>query len=330
MKNILGIGILTCDISILGVEKLPRPGSALPVNRITMKCGGTASNCAMDIARLGLPVTLAGRIGSDSFGDVVKKELNQYAPLLIDHTVRDSDPLANTTTSCLCIGSNGERAILTSLGATFHFNKEDILPEDLEQCDICFVTGALLLNAFEPSQEASVLRRMQEAGKFTCMDTCYDTEEIWLPKIKEAIRYLDLFMPSYNEAVKLSGKTDPDEMADFFFDLGTRNVLIKLGSYGVYLCEQSGERTLIPSFKYRECVDTTGAGDSFCAGFISAFAKGASLKEAAMVGNMVGACCVSEIGGQAGLLSLEQTRELMKVCEKNNYTLEEVRKCLTI
>ena len=98
MQNILVLGILTCDISMLGVSRAPAPGSAVPVDRVSMQCGGTAANCAMDIAKLGLPVTLCGRVGSDSFGDVVEKALSAY-PLLDNRVVRDPEPQYNTTTS---------------------------------------------------------------------------------------------------------------------------------------------------------------------------------------------------------------------------------------
>lgn len=315
MKNILVIGIITCDVTILGVDALPKPGDALAYKSVSTQCGGTAANAAMDLAKLGLPVTLVSRIGSDLYGELVAKQLASYAPKLNCHLTRDET--ANTTLSFVCVNHKGERAILTNLGATFHFNVEDIPEADCRNRDICFISGALLLKAFEPEQETAFLRRMQQQGTFTCMDTCYDTEEIWLPKIESAIQYLDLFMPSYNECVKLTGLTDRDEIADFFLRLGAKNVVIKLGSQGAYLCKGSGERLLISSYNYKECIDTTGAGDSFCAGLIAGLASGLPMEECVRLGNMVGATCVSAVGGQAGLLPLEETLRLMEICQVN-------------
>lgn len=313
MQNILVLGILTCDISMLGVSRTPEPGSAVPVDRVTMQCGGTAANCAMDIAKLGLPVTLCGRIGSDGFGDVVEKALSCY-PHLDNRVVRDPDPRYNTTTSILSIHPSGERGIYTSLGATFRFCREDLPEEALDRADLVFISGALLLNGFEPQAEADFLREMQVRGKFTCMDTCYDTEEVWLPKIRPALPYLDLFMPSYNEAARLTGRKDLDGIADQLLSMGVRNLVIKAGSKGAYLCPGEGPRVLIPAYRYKNCVDTTGAGDSFCAGLLCGLATGRSLADAVRLGNMVGATCVTQIGGQAGLLSLEETLSLLDRC----------------
>lgn len=324
MQNILVLGILTCDISMLGVSRAPAPGSAVPVDRVTMQCGGTAANCAMDIAKLGLPVTLCGRIGSDSFGDVVEKALSAY-PLLDNRVVRDPDPRYNTTTSILSIHPSGERGIYTSLGSTFRFCRAD-LPEDvLNRADLIFISGALLLNGFEPRAEADFLRDMQARGKFTCMDTCYDTEEVWLPKILPALPYLDLFMPSYNEAVKLTGRKDLDAIADSLLAMGVRSLVIKVGSKGAYLCPHDGPRALIPAYRYKTCVDTTGAGDSFCAGLLCGLATGRSLEDAVRLGNMVGASCVTQIGGQAGLLSLEETLSLLGRCPTVPCTIDDLK-----
>lgn len=286
-----------------------------------MQCGGNAANCAMDIAKLGLPVTLCGRIGSDGFGDVVVKALSGY-PLLDNRVVRDPDPQYNTTTSILSINPSGERGIYSSLGATFRFCRED-LPEDaLNRADLIFISGALLLNGFEPQAEADFLREMQSKGKFTCMDTCYDTEEIWLPKIRPALPYLDLFMPSYNEAVKLTGRQDLNDIADVLLSTGVRNLVIKVGSNGAYLCPGTGPRVLIPAYRYKTCVDTTGAGDSFCAGLLCGLASGRSLADAVRLGNMVGATCVTKVGGQAGLLSLDETLSLLDCCPTGPGTIE--------
>lgn len=146
------------------------------------------------------------------------------------------------------------------------------------------------------------------------MDTCYDTEEVWLPKILPALPYLDLFMPSYNEAVKLTGQKDLDAIADSLLAMGVRNLVIKVGSKGAYLCPHDGPRALIPAYRYKACVDTTGAGDNFCAGLLCGLATGRSLEDAVRLGNMVGASCVTQIGGQAGLLSLEETLSLLDRC----------------
>lgn len=173
MQNILVLGILTCDISMLGVSRAPAPGSAVPVDRVTMQSGGTAANCAMDIAKLGLPVTLCGRIGSDSFGDVVEKALSAY-PLLDNRVVRDPDPRCNTTTSILSIHPSGERGIYTSLGSTFRFCRAD-LPEDaLNRADLIFISSFL-----GPCFSTALSPRRRRTSSWICR--LGENSPVWTP-----------------------------------------------------------------------------------------------------------------------------------------------------
>ena len=67
------------------------------------------------------------------------------------------------------------------------------------------------------------------------MDTAWDFEDKWLPKVADVIPYLDLFMPSVEEAAKISGETEPEKIADKFFEMGAKNVIIKVGKDGAYI-----------------------------------------------------------------------------------------------
>lgn len=290
---------------------MPKPGDALGLKGVEVHVGGCAGNFAIDVARLGLPVMLSARIGDDAHGKLVSDIFDQYRGRIdIGGLVRDKEE--KTTFSAVCVNGSGERSILTYLGSTLKFCREDIPQEFLERCDIFFIGGALLLNSFEGVPEVELLKRLREQGKYTVMDTCYDTEEVWLPKIKDAIPYLDLFMPSYNEAVRLSGRTGPDDIVDFFLSLGAKNVILKMGEKGAYLCEQGKERTLMPSVFNENVVDTTGAGDSYCAGFVSGLALGFEFEDCARLGSAMGYCCVGSMGPQKGIRPLE---EMMKLVE---------------
>ena len=88
--------------------------------------------------------------------------------------------------------------------------------------------------------------------------------------------------------------------------------IVKLGKDGAIFL-RDGKIAHCPAFPFR-AVDTTGAGDSFCAGLLCGLATGRSLEDAVRLGNMVGASCVTQIGGQAGLLSLEETLSLLDRC----------------
>ena len=315
MKKILCSGIVTCDTMLRGISHMPAPGDAVGLTGVELHVGGCAGNFAIDMARLGIPVMLSARIGNDRYGDMVTEILGEYGELIdMRSVVRDPDQ--STTFSAVCVFENGERSILCNMGSTLSFCREDISEECLEACDIFFVAGGLLLNDFEKNGEAELLKRLRAEGKFTAMDTCYDVEEIWLPKIKDAIPHLDLFMPSYNEAARLSGLQDGDEIADVFLHMGARNVILKMGSRGAYICSQNQSRHYLPAVFNENVVDTTGAGDSYCAGFMAGLAMGWEFDRCAMLGNALGYCCVGSMGPQAGIRPLNEIMPLVKMQER--------------
>ena len=142
------------------------------------------------------------------------------------------------------------------------------------------------------------------------MDVIFLNSLIGLPSYM-TIQYIDIFLPSIDEAIELSGETEPDKIADVFFNMGVSKVVIKLGSRGCYMREtKDSQPVIIPCFKVK-AVDTTGAGDSFCAGFLSAMAKGLSFEQCGRFANAVGAHCVMAMGATTGIKSFEEINEFI-------------------
>jgi sugar/nucleoside kinase (ribokinase family) len=124
-------------------------------------------------------------------------------------------------------------------------------------------------------------------------------------------------MPSIEEAEKLSGETEHKKIADIFFDMGVKCVVIKLGKKGCYLREtKSGEGKYFPTYSNVKPADTTGAGDSFCAGFLYGLVKGFPLGECCRIGNAVGSHCVMKTGATAGIVPFEQISKFMRENEE--------------
>lgn len=307
-KKILCIGCVTTDMILSPVEQLPAPGVLQSVDHLSMHVGGCASNAAIDLAKLGVPSSLCCKVGEDVFGSFIVEEAKKagvdVSPVIVDPTVF-------TTVSTVIVRPDGERSFLYHKGSTSVLMESDISDEVLSECDIVFVAGAMLLSSLDGAPCKKLLERAHTLGKVTVMDTAYDFDEIWLDKVKDVIPELDLFMPSEIEAKNITGESDPDKMADALFKLGAENVIIKLGSEGAYVCPAGGERVLSPAFKVK-AVDTTGAGDSFCAGFLAGLSLGLDFYECARLGNAVGAHCVQQIGATTGIPSLDVIEEFLK------------------
>lgn len=308
MKKILCIGSVTVDVLASPVNGMPKPGTLQGVDSVEVHPGGCAVNAALDLQKLGGNVALSCLIGEDSFGELLKSRF-QKAGLPLDGVVQTS--LAGTTVSVVLIQSSGERSFLYYPGSSALFEKKHIAKTLTEEADIVFVAGVMLLPSFEGQGLADFMKEMKASGKMTVMDTAWDKDGEWLPKLLDALPYTDLFMPSLEEAAALSGQRDPEKMADFFFDLGCSSVVIKLGKKGALICEKRDKRFYLPALSHIAAVDTTGAGDSFCAGFLFGISSGWDFDACGRFANAVAACCVSATGASTGIRTYEETLKLL-------------------
>lgn len=308
MKKILCVGSVTADVMLCTVDALPPPGTLMPVKYTSVQIGGCAANAAMDLRRLGCPVQLSCKVGEDIFGDYV---CAQIAAAGMDERGIARDRRTATTVSTVLINGDGERSFLYMPGSAAQFTAEDIPDALVEAADIIFVGGALLTPAFDGLPCAGFLRRCREAGKITVMDTAWDYEQRWAEKIAAAWPYLDWFLPSYEEAARLSGEEDPEQIARHFMERGVQNVIVKLGARGAYVREKSGEDYRMPAYPGIQPVDTTGAGDAFCAGFLAGIAQGWTARQSVRLANAVGAHCITRVGASEGIPDIREVLKFM-------------------
>ena len=309
MKKILCVGNVTTDIIVNPADNFPALGTLKAVDSISTHVGGCATNAAADMAILGAHVTISCKVGRDTFGDFVSDTMKNYG-VDVSGIVRGD---VGTTVSVVCVSAEhkGERSFLYSPGSSADFTADDIDDSLVDANDIIFVAGAMLLTSFDGEPCAQFMKKTRDAGKFTVLDTAWDFQDIWMPKILPSLPYLDLFMPSFEEAAKLTGLDDPDAIADKFFEYGVKNVIIKLGKDGALLCPENGERVTLPTYTHVKAVDTTGAGDSFCAGFLTGLAMGLDFVECGKLANAVGTHCVMQIGASAGIKPMSEIRKFM-------------------
>ena len=309
MKKILCCGSVTTDILVKPVDSVPTPGTLRSVESITTCVGGCATNCGIDLGKLGVPVAVSCRVGEDFYGEFIKSELEKYN---VDISAVVTKGPAPTTLSIACIQSTGERSFLYNPASGADYCLDDINWNVVDECDIVFYTGAMLLTSFDGAPCAEFLKECQKRGKLTVFDTAWDFDDIWLPKLEGVFEHIDIFMPSYDEAVKLSGETELTKIADFFFKKGVKNVIIKVGADGAYVQPGGEEGKIYPTYKNVKPVDTTGAGDSFCAGFLAGLAQGWDFERSAKFGNAVGTHCIMAVGASTGILSIDETLKFME------------------
>lgn len=309
MFDISCVGILTADVLAKPIEELPQKGLLSNINQIQLLLGGCASNAAIDLTKLGAKVQLFGKIGQDNLGGFVKNEVKSAGVDVSQLGVSES---VQTSASVVAISNDGERSVMHCIGANAEFCFKDIDLDRITQSKVLFIAGTFLMPGFDGEGACKLLRAARKAGVLCCLDTAWDSAGIWMKKLGVCMPYIDWFMPSYEEAVELSGKRKPEEIAEVFLKLGAGNVIVKLGEKGCYVKPGNKDGFFENAYDSIEVVDTSGAGDSFCAGFIMGLIQGWDLRNCARFANAVGSFCIAAIGTTTGIKSKEEVLTFMK------------------
>lgn len=299
--DVLCVGQITVDILVNPVNRVDFGLDTQRVELIETRNGGDCLNVAVSLSRLGNQVGFVGKIGEDPFGDFLLDVIDQAG---IDRAGLRRTREAPTCSVLVLINSAGDRTFFYHGGANDLFCIEDVDSSFVERTKIVHVGGTYLLPMFDGGGAAHLLAAARSKGKLTSMDVTWDVSGRWLETIEPCLAHLDFFMPSSKEAERITGKNSPPEMAGFFQDLGVKNVVIKLGKAGCYVKAWGEAGFLVDAFKTR-VVDTTGAGDSFVAGFLTGVLRKWDFHACARFACAVAALNIQHVGATAGVPTFE-------------------------
>ena len=306
MFDVCCVGIICADVLAKPVDALPESGKLSLIDILNLEIGGCASNAAIDMAKLGINTAIITKIGQDGFGKFLHGVLEDNK-VNTDGVIVDKN--VPSSASVVAIGSNSERTVLHCLGANAEFTFSEIDLEIIKKSKILFIAGTFLMPKFDGDGTLQLLKMAKETGIVTCLDTAWNSQGTW-NKINDSLPFIDWFMPSYEEACEMTSQTEPAKIANTFAEMGSRNIIIKLGSKGCFVKLFEEEGFFVSGYKVN-AIDTSGAGDSFCAGFITGLAKGWDIKKASKFANAVGANCVTSIGTTTGIKSLKHIEKFM-------------------
>ena len=295
------IGAAIADIPLAPVGPEVFAAHSTPLARIAMTPGGDALNEALALARLGRRPALVSVVGEDAAGDFVLRALTDAR---VDASCVRRIPGLDTGINVVLVGPDGERRFITSQsGSLRRLSLDDILPA-LDSPAFAGAKIACLASLFVSplltlDDTAALFDALKARGLTLCADTTRPKRGETLREAGAALSRLDYFFPNRDEAALLTGEKDPDRAADALLNAGVKHVAIKLGGAGCLL-KSAGERHLVPAFAGASCVDTTGAGDTFAAGFIAALIEGRPLRDCGRFANAAASLCVERVGASGG------------------------------
>lgn len=310
MVRVLCIGNVNLDI-ILYVDTLPERGSAIHAKRIRTYFGGSASNTAIGLARLGLESGIIGCVGNDVWGKLAIEDFKrENVDVGLLYQVE-----GETGKVIIIVDSEGERTMIGHPGVNDMLRWQDSIIEYIEKCELVHVSGAALLKDPRMTTTLRILREAKMRGKYTSLDTNTPLAERGLWGLVNLRGLIDILIVNEYEAMKIAGGLDEESLRKTLRWLGARIIVVKLGSKGAAALTLRS-RWYAPAFKVK-VKDTTGAGDAFNAGLLYALLRGDKVNEALVFANAVaGYKCEGE-----GARHLPRLRDLEKFLEeKSPYT----------
>ena len=290
MKRVLVVGEINIDLICQGYHAFPSPGREVLVDGFQMVLGSASAICAMGLARLGTPVTFFGKVGDDPLGQFCLAAMRERG---IDITPVVIDPRLKTGVT-VAITSPVDRALVSFLGSIASMGEKDVPRELFGRADHLHVSAFYLQEALRPGVRA-LFREARAAGLTTSLDPGFDPSERWEPDLLETLREVDVFFPNEVELRALSGHEDPEE-ALRWLQRGATRVVAKLGAEGTMAIDEEGRTLHVPALRVN-VVDTTGAGDTFNAGFLHAWLSDARLHDCLRLGVACGALSTRGLGG---------------------------------
>ena len=295
--DVLVVGDANPDLLLRG-DVRPRFGQVEQLlTAADLVLGGSASITAAGCARLGLRTGLFTAIGNDVFGEVTRGWLRERGVQLREVV---ADPGTPTGISVI-LSEVDDKAILTLPGTIPALRPEDITDEHLSGVRHLHV-ASLYLQPHLAHGLAGVFARARSAGLTTSLDTNWDPTERW-ESIADILAHTDVFLPNAAELRAVTGERDVAAAAKKLLSTGT-TVVMKDGARGARAWWPTGECTA--AGRTVDVVDTTGAGDSFNAGFLAARLGGRPMEEAVAWAAVAGSLSTRAAGGTAAQATPEE------------------------
>ncbi len=287
--RVLVVGELNPDLVLAALTSVPEAGREVVAREFAFRLGSSSAICASGLAKLGNDVAFLGTAGDDAFGRFCVQQLTAVG---VDVSLVRTDPSLQTGLTVSITAQ--DRALVSYPGAMEDLRADDVADSVLARFRHLHVSAYFLQRGLKPGLP-SLFRRARALGLTTSFDPGHDPYDEWGDEIRDVFR--DTSVLFLNE-IEMELTTGSGDIEQGLGQLTTDSTLavVKLGARGAAALDASGVIERVPAMEV-DVVDTTGAGDSFNAGFIHAWLRDSSLAEALRCGVVCGSLSTRGLGG---------------------------------
>lgn len=300
--DVVGFGALNVD-KLYKVNRLAGAEEESFIQSHTESCGGSAANTAVGLARLGCKVGFIGKIAGDREGSLLhedfrKEDVDTMGVIRAEHG--ESGQVMGF------VDDKGDRALYIDSGVNDTIRLHEVRAEYVSRARFLHLTSFVGEESFQTQKQ--LLEMLPETR------VSFDPGALYARKgyaaLEPIIKKSHVMMPNSKELALITGEEDYCKGADVLIGRGVKIVTVKLGADGCYVTD-GRERLKIEAFKVK-AIDTTGAGDAFCAGFLYGLLHNKSLGDCGKLGNFVASRCVMKLGARTGLPYVKDLPSLLR------------------
>lgn len=304
MRQVVVVGELNVDFILHNYQAFPVPGREVLVDDFRTVLGSASAICAVGLARLGVPVAFIGRVGCDAWGDFCVDALCGEG-VDVSGITCDRELKTGVTVS---ISSTAERALVTYPGSIASLTLAHLADLTFTGDGHLHISSYYLQTGLRPGCR-ELFQRATAAGWTTSLDPGCDPHDRWDDDLRETLREVDVFFPNDVELTALTGERDPIAALRHLANGRTLSV-VKRGARGALAIDSRRDGRGIEVIEVAppavDVVDTTGAGDSFNAGFLYAWLQNRPLDACLRAAAASGALSTRGVGGTAAQPSADE------------------------
>jgi sugar/nucleoside kinase (ribokinase family) len=300
-------GEINLDLILYGLPELMPTERELLASDFAITLGSSSAILAHNLAALGSRVGFVTKVGDDSFGTLAVERLRARGVdvAAVAHGVKSG--------MTLILPHGPRRHILTYPGTISELRFEDLDLDYLASARHFHMSSLFLQRELLP-HVPELFRRMKSAGLTTSLDTNDDPDDRWDSVLEDILPHVDILLPNEREAMKMS-RADDVETALSRLAQKVETVVVKMGASGA-IAIRTAHRFAAPAVPVT-VLDPVGAGDSFDAGFLHQFLRGADLATCLAYGNLCGAFSTTGCGGTEAFRDATRMQEFLRRHDSN-------------